>query len=125
MNFGLAAQGVTLSPEEVHDLLERLAELTHKINNPLTSLLGRAQLLRQRGNSDPYVVRAAEVIEDCSRRIADHLRELERRYKLLKEEHALLKKAIRFASDPKRKSSSSSKQTGASTRSRRCADSTE
>ena len=43
------------------------------------------------------------------------LRELERRYKMLKEEHELLKKAIRFASDRKRKSSSSSKQTGAST----------
>jgi transposase len=37
------------------------------------------------------------------------LRELERRYKVLKEEHELLKKAIRFASDRKRKSSSSSK----------------
>ena len=24
----------------------------------------------------PYVVRAAEVIEECSRRIADHLREM-------------------------------------------------
>ena len=40
------------------------------------------------------------------------LRELERRYKVLKEEHELLKKAIRFASDRKRKSSNSSKQTG-------------
>jgi transposase len=37
------------------------------------------------------------------------LRELERRYKVLKEEHELLKKAIRFASGQKRKSSSSSK----------------
>jgi transposase len=37
------------------------------------------------------------------------LRELERRYKVLKEEHELLKKAIRFASDRKRKSSSSSR----------------
>ena len=37
------------------------------------------------------------------------LKELERRYKELKEEHELLKKAIRFASDRKRKSSSSSK----------------
>jgi transposase len=46
------------------------------------------------------------------------LRELERRYKMLKEEHDLLKKAIRFASDPKRKSSSSSKQTGTHTKSR-------
>ena len=43
------------------------------------------------------------------------LRDLERRYKVLKEEHELLKKAIRFASDRKRKSSSSSKQTGDST----------
>jgi transposase len=37
------------------------------------------------------------------------LRELERRYKVLKEEHELLKKVIRFASGRKRKSSSSSK----------------
>ena len=37
------------------------------------------------------------------------LRELERRYKVLKEEHELLKKAIRFASSRKRKSSPSSK----------------
>jgi len=46
------------------------------------------------------------------------LRELERRYKILREEHELLKKAIRFASDRKRKSSSSSKQTGPNTTSR-------
>lgn len=46
------------------------------------------------------------------------LRDLERKYKLLQEEHALLKKAIRFASDQKRKSSRSSKQTGKLTPSR-------
>ena len=46
------------------------------------------------------------------------LRELERQYKILKEEHELLKKAIRFASDQKRQSSSSSKQTGPSIKSR-------
>ena len=46
------------------------------------------------------------------------LRALERQYKVLKEEHELLKKAIRFASQQKRKSSPSSKQTGQSTRSR-------
>lgn len=40
------------------------------------------------------------------------LRELERKYKLLQEEHALLKKAIRFASERRQRSSSSSKQTG-------------
>ena len=46
------------------------------------------------------------------------LRELERKFKVLKEEHALLKQAIRFASDRKRKSSNTSKQTGSSTNSR-------
>jgi transposase len=46
------------------------------------------------------------------------LRDLEKKYKLLQEEHALLKKAIRFASDQKRKSSNSSKQTGKPTKSR-------
>ena len=45
------------------------------------------------------------------------LRELERQYKVLKEEHELLKKAIRFASGRKRKSSSSSKQTGSNAKS--------
>jgi transposase len=35
------------------------------------------------------------------------LREMERKYKVLKEEHELLKKAIRFASDRRRRSSSS------------------
>lgn len=53
------------------------------------------------------------------------LRELESRYKLLQEEHELLKKAIRFASDRRRRSSSSLKQTAANTRSRRCAGSTQ
>jgi transposase len=46
------------------------------------------------------------------------LKMLERQYKVLKEEHELLKKAIRFVSDRRRKSSSSSKQTGGSTKSR-------
>jgi transposase len=45
------------------------------------------------------------------------LRILERQYKVLKEEHTLLKKAIRFASDRKRKSLGSSKQTGPNTKS--------
>lgn len=46
------------------------------------------------------------------------LREVERRYKVLKEEHELLKKAIRFVSSRKPRSSLSSKQTGKSTKSR-------
>ena len=42
------------------------------------------------------------------------LREVERKFKRLQMEHDLLKKAIRFASDRKRKSSPSSRQTGKS-----------
>ena len=46
------------------------------------------------------------------------LRELERQHKLLQVEHAILKKAIRFASELKATSSPSSKQTGKPGRSR-------
>jgi transposase len=46
------------------------------------------------------------------------LRQIERDYALLKEEHALLKKAIRFCSERKRKSSRSSSRTGKPTMSR-------
>jgi transposase len=46
------------------------------------------------------------------------LRELERQHKLLQVEHAILKKAIRFASELKAKSSPSLKQTGKPGRSR-------
>ncbi len=53
------------------------------------------------------------------------LREMERRYRVHRDEHELLKHAIRFASNRKRKSSSSLKQSGPNTRSRRCAGSTE
>jgi signal transduction histidine kinase len=50
--------------------------LSHKINNPLTALLGRAQLLQAQRGCDPGVVKAAGVIEDASLRIADLIREL-------------------------------------------------
>lgn len=46
------------------------------------------------------------------------LRDVEQKYKRLQMEHDLLKKAIRFASDRKRKSSASSKQTGKPTASK-------
>jgi uncharacterized protein YdcH (DUF465 family) len=46
------------------------------------------------------------------------LREVEKQFKRLQEEHDLLKKAIRFASERKQKSSPSSRQTGKRTTSR-------
>jgi transposase len=67
---------------------------------------------------DGVIVAKAAKLDVESKAELKRLRELERRYKILKEEHELLKKAIRFASDQKKKSSSSSKQTGPSTKSR-------
>ena len=56
--------------------MQTLAALSHKINNPLTALMGRAQILRIKGAGDPQVGKAAEVIEESARRIADYIREL-------------------------------------------------
>ena len=72
------------------------------------------------------VIKAKGAVLDV-RTVAElrRLRELERRYQLLREEHELLKKAIRFASDRSRKSFSSLKQTAPNSRSRRCAGSTQ
>jgi len=46
------------------------------------------------------------------------LRQLEKEHAVLKEEHALLKKAIRFCSEQKQKSSTSLSRTGKNTKSR-------
>jgi transposase len=60
---------------------------------------------------DGVIVRRRSMAIDLDRgTIAElrRLRELERKYKLLQEEHALLKKAIRFCSERKRRSSNTS-----------------
>ena len=67
--------------EKLGDLLATVGVLIHKINNPLTALVGRAQLLRMQGELPPRVVRGAEVIEESSRRIAELTRELASRVK--------------------------------------------
>jgi transposase len=67
---------------------------------------------------DGVIVAKAAKLDVQTKAELKRLKELERRYKVLKEEHELLKKAIRFASERKRKSSSSSKQTGSITKSR-------
>jgi transposase len=65
-------------------------------------------LWRRQVREGVIVARASKLDVETTAELR-RLRELERRYKMLKEEHELLKKAIRFASDRKRKSSSSSK----------------
>ncbi len=55
---------------------DELARLIHKINNPLTAVMGRAQLLQAYEQADRRVIRAAEVIEHSAQRLAACLREL-------------------------------------------------
>jgi signal transduction histidine kinase len=62
--------------EKLGEVLRTIGVLSHKINNPLTALLGRAQLLKANKSSDPGVIKAAGVIEESSQRIAELIREL-------------------------------------------------
>ena len=64
--------------EKLAEVLKTLSVLSHKINNPLTALLGRAQILQTHRSSDPAVAKAAAVIEEASQRIAELIRELAR-----------------------------------------------
>ena len=65
-------------------------------------------LWRKQVHQGVIVARASKLDVETTAELR-RLRELERRYKVLREEHELLKKAIRFTSDRKRKSSPSSK----------------
>lgn len=62
--------------ERLAATIEELSRLAHKMNNPLTSLLGRAQLLQMGAEGDERVRQAAKVIEESAGRIAAHVREL-------------------------------------------------
>ena len=65
-------------------------------------------LWRKQVRDGVIVARASKLDVETTAELR-RLRELERRYEVLREEHELLKKAIRFASGRRRKSSSSSK----------------
>lgn len=62
--------------ESLEEVLRTLGTLSHQINNPLTALLGRTQILQARQASDPGVLKAAAVIQESAQRIADLVREL-------------------------------------------------
>ena len=62
--------------EKLAEVLKTLSVLSHKINNPLTALLGRAQILQVQKGNDAAVAKAAAVIEESSLRIAELIREL-------------------------------------------------
>jgi len=84
-----APQLESLSREELLARLVRLeaalremSVVSHKINNPITALLGRAQMLRARAHSEPMVEKSVLVIDESAGRITELAKELS---KLLKE----------------------------------------
>lgn len=62
--------------EKLAGVLQTLSVLAHKINNPLTALLGRAQMLKMNGSHDPRVLKSASIVEESALRIAELIREL-------------------------------------------------
>ena len=63
--------------ERALELCSDVARLCHKINNPLTSLMGRAQMLQMHSDPEPEkLVKATEVIEESARRVASVVQEL-------------------------------------------------
>lgn len=67
---------------------------------------------------DGLIVGVLPVLESAPVAELQRLRDLEAKYQRLQMEHEILKKAIRFASEQKAKSSPSSKQTAKRSRSR-------
>ncbi len=72
---GAAAVDVEL----LRDLLGALARLCHKINNPLTSIMGRAQIMQMKleaDTADDKTSRSVQVIEESAKRVAALVQEL-------------------------------------------------
>lgn len=74
---GSAGADALEAGERTAELLAEIGGLCHQINNPLTSLMGRVQILRMKPGSDAAAVeRALTVIEESARRVALHVQEL-------------------------------------------------
>jgi len=66
----------------LEDALRELSVASHKINNPITALLGRAQMLRGKSHADPLVEKSLHVIDESATRVAELAKEIS---KLLKD----------------------------------------
>ena len=58
-------------------MIDDVAAIAHKLNNPLTTLLGRAQLIR-RNQDDDRLLRLADEVEHNCQRLAGDVRTLAR-----------------------------------------------
>jgi len=72
---------VAVDAAALGELLTELARLCHRINNPLTAIMGRAQILRlKRGSADDEKLnRSVEVIEESAKRVAELVQQMANR----------------------------------------------
>ena len=61
---------------EMNEILEAQRKLCHNINNPLTAIMGRSQILQLKQDKDPQVIKVVQVIEESAKRVAGYVREL-------------------------------------------------
>ena len=65
--------------ELLGDLFVSISRLCHKINNPLTSIMGRAQMMQMKfatGGVDEKTGKSVQVIEESAKRVAGLVQEL-------------------------------------------------
>jgi len=80
--------------EHYDDALGKISHLIHQVNNPLTSLLGRIQILRLGQELDPRVAKASDVIEESAQRIADDVKAIARIVQTLRQDTQKRRTAI-------------------------------
>lgn len=68
----------TIDAEKLGALFTALSRLCHQINNPLTSVMGRAQMLQMKvaQGGDEQLAKSTAVIEESAKRVADLVQEL-------------------------------------------------
>ena len=73
-----AGQTAEVDVRALGELFSTLSRLCHKINNPLTSIMGRAQLLQAKvkKSRDDGLGKSVGVIEESSKRVAGLVQEL-------------------------------------------------
>ncbi len=64
--------------EKLGKLFDEMLVLCHRINNPLTSVLGRAQIMQLKlaGESESPYVKPVEVVEESAKRVAALVQEM-------------------------------------------------
>jgi signal transduction histidine kinase len=73
-----APSSPVVDAERLGELFDSVSKLCHKINNPLTSLMGRAQMMefKVKQGADEQLAKSVGVIQDSAKRVASLIQEL-------------------------------------------------